>query len=129
MLRYLCSWFVSPLNINSFSCFIKRKENRYIVIHITSTTETAHTLTHPTLMYDIFTSTLGRLQTARCQYHTPGNNPGQSQLTHPSTLLYQQSAPVLVQSSVYSFTHRLHSDFLVTGFGPRPGFAFDCAWI
>ena len=50
---------------------VKLVAKRLIGIHITCTTDTAHTLTHPTLLYNIFTSTLGT--NVLCLYRTPGS--------------------------------------------------------
>ena len=64
-------------------------------------------------MYNIFTSTLGT--NAHCLYHTPGNNPGQSQLHTPFHLTLSTVGAVFSAALPCTLTPIIHSDFLIAG--------------
>ena len=86
-----------------------------IGIHITCTTDTAQTLTHPTLMYNIFTSALGTKCTLPVSYarQQPWAAPAKPHLTHH--FIYSRHR--VRCSSAYSFTQNTLSDFRCRPFG------------
>ena len=77
-------------------------------IHVTCTTDTTHTLTHPTLMY-IFTSTLG----IKCSLPVSYAQQHQLSQTFPFTL--STVSTMLGAPSTYSYT-QIHSVLFVAGF-------------
>ena len=102
----------------------------YIGIHITCTTDTAQTLTHPTLMNNIFTSTLGIKCALPVSYarQQPRAAPAEPHLTHHFTNSRHHAR--------CSFNLLLHPNtlllLLVFGllFGfPGHCFGFDSLWL
>ena len=79
--------------------------NNNIDIHITCTTDTAQTLTHPTLMYNIFTSTLSIKCTLPVSYAR------RHQLSHTLPITLSTVGTVLGAPSAYSSTQNTLSDF------------------
>ena len=112
----------SSFGLNLFQGFSCPEESReaslnwrriLIGIHITCTTDTAQTPNHPTLMYNIFTSTLGIKCTLPVSYacQQPRAAPADPHLPHHFIYCRHRTRC----SSAYSLTH-IHSVFIVAGF-------------
>ena len=89
--------------------------------HITCTTDTVHNLTHPTLMYNIFTSTLG----IKCAL--PVSYARQHQLSHTFPITLSTVGTVLGAPSAL-LLHPNTLCFLLLAFGLRFGLLFGFSW-